>query len=291
MNKEHSSRIIFFRCMGLDEEEVSVIKEIFEHTPREWKYDLGRHTSVDGLNIEFVFHEKKIQFDSVSSKNLYRSCIKKLADQPISFQNLALSYSLSDKEAGKTFYRPRFSTLDNKLREFQFKMLYNIIFVNHHLYRFHFIANDKCSFCNKYEETYRHIFFECGKVRDLWEHSSKFFSLPILKELSWKEIHIGIEETAVNIQLLNHIILLIKYLIHQGRGKGKPPTPEEIGERLLLSKEEERKIAIERKTLTQHYKKWEHLKGFNTNQNNAKDGKGREEPGLPTDGFDRSMPL
>ena len=49
----------FFRCMGLDEEEVSVIKEIFEHTPREWKYDLGRHTSVDGLNIEFVFHEKK----------------------------------------------------------------------------------------------------------------------------------------------------------------------------------------------------------------------------------------
>ena len=49
----------FFRCMGLNEEEVSVIKEIFEHTPREWKYDLRRHTSVDGLNIEFVFHEKK----------------------------------------------------------------------------------------------------------------------------------------------------------------------------------------------------------------------------------------
>ena len=125
----------------------------------------------------------------------------------------------------------------------------------------------------------------------MWELSSNFFSLQILKKLSWKEIHIGIEETAVNIQLLNHIILLIKYLIYQGRGKGKPPTPEEIGERLLLSKEEERKIAIERKTLTQHYKKWEHLKVFNTNQNNAKDGKGRETPGLPTHGVDRSMPL
>ena len=80
-------------------------------------------------------------------------------------------------------------------------------------------------------------------------------------------------------------------MIYQGRGNGKLPTPEEIGERLLLSKDEEKKIAIERKTLTQHYKKWEHLKVFNDNQNNAKDERGRRTPGLPAHGVDRSLPL
>ena len=43
------------------------------------------------------------------------------------------------------------------------------------------------------------------------------------------------------------------------REKKKPPTIGEITGKLLESKQEERKIATERKTLTLHYKKWEHL--------------------------------
>ena len=281
----------YFRSMGLNVEEITTIQEIFAHTPVEWKVKLGRNTLIDGLKIEFIFFKNVFQFESVCSKKLYRACIQKMADIPVSFRNLESSYNMSEKEIERVFYRPRFCTLDNKLREFQFKLLYNIVFVNHHLYRFQFITNNECSFCGKEEETYRHIFYDCEMVKELWELCSNLLKFPILKDLQWKDIHIGLEETAENRQLLNHIILLIKFLIYHGRGENKLPTVDEIHAKLIKSKDEEKKIAIERKTLTRHYKKWEYLKVLNDNQSHKKDDEGMDSSGLPMRGDDRSVSL
>ena len=126
-------------------------------------------------------------------------------------------YNLSIKEIENVFVWPRISTLDNKLREFQFKLLYKIAYVNRYLYRFHFISSDKCSFCGKEEETYKHIFFDCEMVRKLLEQCSDSLDLPI----SWKEVHIGLNEITEDTQLINHVVLLIKYLIFISRAKKK----------------------------------------------------------------------
>ena len=263
----------YFRCMGLEEEEISMLKEIYGNIPEEWKIDLTkRQISFHDLKIEFMFTKKSFQFESVCSKNLYRACIQKMQDVPVSFQNLHSSYNLSVKEIEKVFVRPRISTLDNKLREFQFKLLYKIVYVNRYLYRFQFISSDKCSFCGKEEETYRHIFLECEMVRNLWDQCSDSLDIPILKDMSWKEVHIGLDEIAEDRQMINHVVLLIKYLIFISREKKKPPSIEEIKEKILKSKQEERKSATERNTLTFHYKKWEHLKvNMDNMQENARD--------------------
>ena len=250
----------YFRCMGLDKDEISLIHNIFSDTPLDWKAELGKHTRIEDLKIEFIFCKKVFQFESVSSKQLYRACIKKIAEVPVTFHNLEIKYQMSEREIEKAFYRPRWSTLDNKLREFQFKLLYNIVYVNHHLYRFNFVINNECSFCCKDEETYKHIFFECEKVGMLWNQCSNLFNFPILNNLNWKGIYVGLEEINDDRQLLNHIVLLIKYSIYHARGKHKLPTALEIQEKLLKSKEEEKKIAIERNTLSRHLQKWEYLK-------------------------------
>ena len=93
----------------------------------------------------------------------------------------------------------------------------------------------------------------------MWKNCADIFNLPILKKLTWKEIHIGIEKIVEMGQLLNHILILIKSMIFQFRGKRKPPTANEIKAKLLDSRNEERKLAVERDTLVIHLNKWEAL--------------------------------
>ena len=84
-------------------------------------------------------------------------------------------------------------SLSSKLREFQFKLLHEILYTNHDLHSFRFHENGLCSFCENFEETYQHVFFECNKINEVWGKCADRLTLPILKKLSWKEIHIGIE--------------------------------------------------------------------------------------------------
>ena len=158
------------------------------------------------------------------------------------------------------FVQPRLCTLDSKLREFQFKLLHRIVYTNHHLHRFKFRVNGLCSYCNILEETYQHVFFDCNIIKRLWEKCADKFNLPSLKRLSWKEIHIGINGTNMKTeQLLNHIIILIKFMTFHGREKGVPPNVNEIKDKLLENRKEEKKLAMERGTLSIHLRKWEHF--------------------------------
>ena len=60
---------------------------------------------------------------------------------------------------------------------------------------------------------YDHLFFTCEKIRSLWTECDDMFNLPDIKNIDWKEVHVGIEKSNFGEgQLLNHIILLIKYI-------------------------------------------------------------------------------
>ena len=48
--------------------------------------------------------------------------------------NLERTYNMVENDTRTIFLRPRRSTLDRKLREFQYEMLYNLIYTNEHLY-------------------------------------------------------------------------------------------------------------------------------------------------------------
>ena len=99
-----------------------------------------------------------------------------------------------------------------------------------------------------------------NRIRRVWETCADMLRLPILKELTWKEIHIGIKDNCTDMeQLLNHIIILIEFMIFWHRAKGEPPTAREIKDKLLESRNEERKLAVERDTVAIHFRKWEVL--------------------------------
>ena len=60
-------------------------------------------------------------------------------------------------------------------------------------------------------------------------------------------------------QLLNHVLILIKYLIFQNRQCKKPPSFSQIKHNIIEDRLEERKLSSMRGTLTIHFSKWENL--------------------------------
>ena len=66
-------------------------------------------------------------------------------------------------------------TNENKLRRFQFKLIYNILPTNQRLWKMNVKSSPKCKQCDAPCETISHIFYECptmkffwGKVIDWW---------------------------------------------------------------------------------------------------------------------------
>ena len=62
------------------------------------------------------------------------------------------------------------STIDVKMRTFQFRLLHRYIALNNFLFRIKISETDKCMFCNLEKETLSHLFYYCVEVRNLWLH-------------------------------------------------------------------------------------------------------------------------
>ena len=83
---------------------------------------------------------------------------------------------------------PRIATLETKIRVFQNKLLNNVLYLDKKLFQFGKISQSKCSFCELYDETLHHIFYECTYTQNLWNqhrlHLSEKVALPVLNPQS-----------------------------------------------------------------------------------------------------------
>ena len=63
---------------------------------------------------------------------------------------------------------PRLITYNTYMRFFQYKILNNVLFLNKKLHTFGTKPTLLCSFCNLYDKTPCHMFYECDPVKCLW---------------------------------------------------------------------------------------------------------------------------
>ena len=120
----------------------------------------------------------------------------------------------------KLIYRiPRIATLETKIRIFQYKLLNNVLYLNKKLFQFGIISQSKCSFCELYDETPHHIFYECTYAQNLWNrlrlHLSEKVALPVLNPQS--AIFGFTDVSDHNFLLVNHLLLIFKYNIYNSR--------------------------------------------------------------------------
>ena len=150
-----------FQKMGLDQCKIDIIKQIFKNIPTSWKEFLNKNyypQEDTGLNIQFQINENNYYLCNITSKKIYEALLNIRGEKSHAASNLERIYSLSEKDTQTIFLRPRKSTLNSKLREFQFKMLYNLIYTKKYLYVFKFATSNLCSLCNK-EKRRMNIYF------------------------------------------------------------------------------------------------------------------------------------
>ena len=77
----------------------------------------------------------------------------------------------------KLIYRiPCIATYESKARIFQCKLLNNVLYCNKILFHFCIISQSKRFFCELYDETPRHLFYECAYALNLWNQLRLYLS-------------------------------------------------------------------------------------------------------------------
>lgn len=97
-----------------------------------------------------------------------------------------------------------------KVREFDYKILHNIVASGYMLYKWKKIDDDKCQYCQNIE-TMKHMLYECPRILEIWEEISN-----VLKcNISWKLIVCGFPKYEINekVSSINYIIGIICYNI------------------------------------------------------------------------------
>ena len=70
---------------------------------------------------------------------------------------------------------PRIVTNNTRLRDFQYKVLNNALYLNKHIFIFKLSDTKLCSFCNQEDETDINLFANCSKSKSLWDRLKKHF--------------------------------------------------------------------------------------------------------------------
>ena len=116
-----------------------------------------------------------------------------------------------------------FCTKDTRLVWFQYRILHRILATNKFLFMIRIADNPNCSFCKTEVESLKHLFYDCTKVREIWNnlhiwltiHATSDFTFDLVAE----DILLG--KVGKKFNLLNLIITIVKYYIYSQKRCGK----------------------------------------------------------------------
>ena len=203
----------------------------------------------------------------VTSKQIYNSFMCKKQIPPTAQQKISDKYSDTIINWKKVYSLPFRTTLDSKLREFQYKVLNNIVFTNDKLFRFGLSQSPNCTFCNEEPESLEHLLSCCKMSSEFWKEVLSWLKENNIVIESFNEIglFLGFVEESEDFLLINHVMLLGKYYIYVRKCLGGLPSLRGFIARLRRVYNIELHIARERNKLAIHFKKWEKLiAAFNT---------------------------
>ena len=151
---------------------------IINSLPAAWRLLIRTANIVPVLASAFSSAEYTSYFDKcilipildASSKYIYRSFLAKKQTTPTAKEKLSAKYHHLTIDWKRVYLLSFRTTLETKLREFQFKILNRIVFTNEKLFRFDMAESDKCAFCQTEVESIEHLLFSCKICSVFWKH-------------------------------------------------------------------------------------------------------------------------
>ena len=188
-------------------------------------YHLKKNNEIGANLITHDHHlikgSRVITLDKLTSTVIYYILISNVQNKPSS--NIYFENSFNDNDINwAAIYMHNTYT-----RSFQYKILNNILFLNKKLHVFGVKLSPRCSFCNLYDETPFHIFYENDRVKHLWSDLVQCFQNTfLLPTLTPKIAIFGILDSISNNLFfennkifINHIIPLFKLYACKSREK------------------------------------------------------------------------
>ena len=260
-NEDGIRPIAHFHGAGLNSWEIANVWRICEVVLKSERYDWALVNTESHPDNEFIWFKlfgKIVRFCDISSRKIYQHFVSSLQESyTLQVRDGHSNFQFDGKILKEIFRRPRSTTLIRKLREFQFKLLHGVVYTKEHLLKFGFAQDNLCSFCKLGVETYLHLFWDCVKVKELWQQVTHKLELLELKDVSWEVIHVGIQGNSLRIKCCNSIIFMLKHILYLSRSEGKVPSIDQVHKKLLEYREEEYKIASKCEKIGLHLLKWE----------------------------------
>ena len=243
---------------------------LFNAFPEEWRKILKTNKNSisskthDLIQTDFklCIEGKKVNFQNLKSKSLYDSFVSKISSIPTAQKkyNEAFSTHTFQLDWEKIYLLPFKTTLDTKLREFQYKILNRILYTNKMLFKFKKVDSPLCDFCEKELETIEHLFFHCTKVSTFWNDlKSVLDSFNITIRFDIMNVLFGILDTDNISILVNYIILESKYFIYRCKLNKGCLCVSLLVDKFKKTFQTERFIAKRNNKIHFHDKKWKPL--------------------------------
>ena len=155
------------------------------------------------------------------------------------------------------FKLPFEATIDNKLRNFQYKYVMGIIRTNKELYKFSLTNSTLCDFCNTRQDSIYHRFWECECIQQLWNDLKTFLQERHINiELNFKNVSLGIHGLLRHKLSINYLIICTKYYIFKCFCCSHEPKFLHLKNYLNEMIRIEKCIAIRKGKLELHLSKW-----------------------------------
>ena len=118
-------------------------------------------------------------------KGTYKTLIRPLVEHPTAQRSIERILQMNDIDWATVYLLPQKTTIESRMRIFQYKILNNILYLNNRLYKFGYVESPMSSLCNSETETMTHLFCHCSKTDQMWNSLTSWckgcLTLPVLE--------------------------------------------------------------------------------------------------------------
>ena len=115
---------------------------------------------------DLIKNTRIIALDKLTAREIYSVLLLSSGNTPTAQIYFDKVFPNENFDWKKIYILPRVVTINSFQRNFQYKILHNILYLNKILFTFGKTKAPLCSFCHSYDETIKHIFLECIYVNN-----------------------------------------------------------------------------------------------------------------------------
>ena len=126
----------------------------------------------------------------------------------------------------KIYSLPFTVTIETEIREFQYKVLNNLVLTNERLFRLGLSDSPLSTFCKQEVESFEHIFFYCNVTKAFWEAFCSWLGECLVNSQTFTimDTFFGVFDAEEDFIILNHLIQTAKLYIYKCKLNSKNPS-------------------------------------------------------------------